>query len=39
LLLAGRPDELGPAVDAPEDPVLELHRSLPRGVGSTPARA
>src|SRR5215831_18401792 len=30
LLLARRPDELRTAVHAPEDPVLELHRSLPR---------
>src|SRR5262245_29884888 len=30
LLFARRPDELRPAVHAPEDPVLELHRSLPR---------
>src|SRR5262245_21264284 len=30
LLLARRPDELRAAVHAPEDPVLELHRSLPR---------
>src|SRR5262245_14141781 len=30
LLLAGRPDELRTAVHTPEDPVLELHRSLPR---------
>src|SRR5262249_37559472 len=34
LLLARRPDELRRAVHAPEDPVLELHRSLPRRVGS-----
>src|SRR6266571_9347846 len=34
LLLSRRPDELRGAVHAPEDPVLELHRSLPRrGVG------
>src|SRR5262245_32379895 len=33
LLFTGRPDELRTAVDAPEDPVLELHRSLPRRVG------
>src|SRR6266849_8301294 len=30
LLLSSRPDELRGAVHAPEDPVLELHRSLPR---------
>src|SRR5204863_4978956 len=30
LLLSGRPDELRTTVHAPEDPVLELHRSLPR---------
>src|SRR5579884_2100922 len=30
LLLARRPDELRATVHAPEDPVLELHRSLPR---------
>src|SRR5262249_41494078 len=30
LLLARRPDELRRAIHAPEDPVLELHRSLPR---------
>src|SRR5262249_13668195 len=30
LLLSCRPDELRAAVHAPEDPVLELHRSLPR---------
>src|SRR5262249_25784276 len=30
LLLSRRPHELRAAVDAPEDPVLELHRSLPR---------
>src|SRR5579864_508356 len=30
LLLSRRPDELRVAVHAPEDPVLELHRSLPR---------
>src|SRR5258708_37249935 len=30
LLLSCRPDELGAAVHAREDPVLELHRSLPR---------
>src|SRR5262249_14964390 len=30
LLLSRRPDELRPAVHAPEQPVLELHRSLPR---------
>src|SRR6516165_3171597 len=30
LLLTRRPDELCAAIHAPEDPVLELHRSLPR---------
>src|SRR5436190_7321480 len=30
LLFPCRPDELRTAVHAPEDPVLELHRSLPR---------
>src|SRR5262249_39382312 len=30
LLLSCRPHELRAAVHAPEDPVLELHRSLPR---------
>src|SRR4051794_3342219 len=30
LLFSRRPDELRAAVHAPEDPVLELHRSLPR---------
>src|SRR5207244_7476169 len=30
LLLASGPHELRAAIDAPEDPVLELHRSLPR---------
>src|SRR4029077_9397796 len=41
LLLAGRPDELRAAIHAPEDPVLELHRSPPRrgSVGLAPARA
>src|SRR5687768_9568731 len=42
-LLAGRPDELVPAVHAPEALVLELHRSLPRARHSsrrvTPIRA
>src|SRR6185503_10290251 len=44
LLFARRPDELRAAVNAPEDPVLELHRSLPRRTGpvlltrATPAR-
>src|SRR4029450_1776023 len=30
LLFSSRPDKLRAAVHAPEDPVLELHRSLPR---------
>src|SRR3954465_3940768 len=30
LLFTRRPDELRRAIHAPEDPVLELHRSLPR---------
>src|SRR5439155_7991049 len=30
LLFSGRPDELRRAIHAPEDSVLELHRSLPR---------
>src|SRR5262245_23900059 len=30
LLFARRPNELRATVHAPEDPVLELHRSLPR---------
>ena len=33
LLLPGRPDKLCATVHAPEYPVLELHRSLPRRVG------
>jgi hypothetical protein len=33
LLLSRRPDEFRATVNAPEDPVLELHRSLPRRVG------
>src|SRR5207237_7929415 len=32
LLLSRRPDELRPAVHAPEDPVLALHPPLPRRV-------
>src|SRR5215470_251925 len=44
LLFSCRPDELRAAVNALKDPILELHRSLPRRVGrrhSTliPARA
>src|SRR5262249_10329049 len=47
LLFARRPDELRAAIHAPEDPVLELHRSLPRRgrtlslapAGAIPARA
>src|SRR5207253_9509065 len=34
LLLSGRPDELCAAIHAPENPVLELHRSPPRRVRS-----
>src|SRR5262249_44661782 len=30
LLLSRRPDEFRATIHAPEDPVLELHRSLPR---------
>src|SRR6185295_9363148 len=39
LLLPRRPDELSGAVHAIEDPVLELHRALPRRGRSTPIRA
>src|SRR4030095_3459024 len=39
LLLSRRPDELGTAVHATQDPVLELHRSLPRPGRSIPMRA
>src|SRR6266487_3861946 len=39
LLLSRRPDELGTAVHATQDPVLELHRSLPRPGRSIPIRA
>src|SRR5262249_30182325 len=39
LLLAGRPDELCAAVHAPENSVLELHRSPPRRGRSIPTRA
>src|SRR4051812_16004353 len=38
LLFTRRPDELRRAIHAPEDPVLELHRSLPRGVGHSDSR-
>src|SRR5438046_11234 len=36
---ARRPDYIRSAVLAPEDPVLELHRSLPRRGRSIPTRA
>src|SRR5438552_1718318 len=39
LLLSRRPDELSSAIHAPENSVLELHRSLPRRGRSIPIRA
>src|SRR5437763_4222242 len=39
LLFTRRPHELRATVHAPEDPVLELHRSLPRRVGLAVRRA
>jgi hypothetical protein len=39
LLLSRRPDELRAAVNALKDPILELHRSLPRRVGRRHFRA
>src|SRR4051812_21366368 len=39
LLFTRRPDELRRAIHARENPVLELHRSLPRRGRSIPSRA
>src|SRR3954464_8192898 len=39
LLFSRRPDELRTAIHARENPVLELHRSLPRRGRSIPSRA